>query len=110
MTTSEDEKAAIAFLRDYGYWDQNQTEFISLGEWEDRRRDKNIFLAGANFARENPIKVKDGDILELKIGDAKIQAFASDKIPPNEIHLYDPKGALKIVDVYADREKPSKAE
>ncbi len=47
------------------------------------------FLAGIEYGRKYPTNTKE---------------------VANEIHLYDPKGSLKIVDVYADRDQPSKVE
>ncbi len=84
MTTSEDEKAADRIL-DSCAW--------ALESWPATPEEINIFvfkiaremlLFGIDYGREHPINTKDAT---------------------NEIHLYDPKGSLKIVDVYAD--KPS---
>lgn len=62
------------------------------------------FVAGIKYGRENPIRVKDGDMFYFK----GVGLIVSDKVPPNEIHLYAPKGALKIVDVYADKDEQDK--
>ncbi len=102
MTTSEDEKAADLGV-DEVYADVMRNR--PMDRFYSERLCKACYLAGIEYGRKNPRVIKSGDEFEIEMFGAKLKLRADDKIPPNEIHLYDPKGSLKIVDVYAD--KPS---